>query len=158
MAKFSTQGKPASRDINVTPLIDVVLVLLIIFMVITPIYIYEMAINMPQTKQVVSQSKLSFEPAKAAVCEDGSYAFNGQIMELEEVEAAIIDNLATRSQLSKERGMNYAHVVFVDGHPNAPYPNMLRLMDTVMKAKAEKIGIAKLKTEEGEFDACGTGS
>jgi biopolymer transport protein ExbD len=151
MGKFNNQGKPASRDINVTPLIDVVLVLLIIFMVITPIFIYEMAVNMPKKTQVLAQSELPFEPAKAAVCEDGSYAFNGVVMPLEEVEQAVRKNLNARPS-------KYKRVVFVDGHPNAPFPQMVQLMDTVKNANAESIGVARLKTDEGEFDACSPGT
>jgi biopolymer transport protein ExbD len=151
MGKFTNQGKPANRDINVTPLIDVVLVLLIIFMVITPLFVYEMKVNMPKKTQVVPQSELPFEPAKAAVCADGGYAFNGVQMDLASVEAAIASNLAARPE-------KYKPVVFVDGHPDAPYPNMVLLIDAVMRTSAEDIGIAKLKTGEGEFDACGTGT
>jgi biopolymer transport protein ExbD len=151
MSKFNNQGKPASRDINVTPLIDVVLVLLIIFMVITPIFVYEMAVNMPKKTQVLAQSELPFQPAKAAVCEDGSYAFNGEIMSLEDVEQAVRKNL-------QDRPSKYKKVVFIDGHPSAPYPLMVQLMDTVKRANAESIGIAKLKTEDGEFDACSSGT
>ena len=52
------KGKAASKDINVTPLIDVVLVLLIIFMVITPIMIYEMAVNLPDKTETVQRDNL----------------------------------------------------------------------------------------------------
>ena len=45
------QGPGANGDINVTPLIDVVLVLLIIFMVLTPIIIEEMAVNLPSQQR-----------------------------------------------------------------------------------------------------------
>ena len=48
MAIRVKKGKPPAGDINITPLIDVVLVLLIIFMVITPILIHEMAVNLPE--------------------------------------------------------------------------------------------------------------
>jgi len=151
MGKYVNQGKPASRDINVTPLIDVVLVLLIIFMVIMPIFIYEMAVNMPKKTQVMAESELPFEPAKAAVCEDGSFAFNGELMSLEQLEMAVRKNLNARPS-------KYKRVVFIDGHPRAPFPQMVQLMDTVKVANAESIGIARLKTEEGEFDACSPGT
>ena len=47
------KGGGAQSDINITPLIDVVLVLLIIFMVLTPIIIEEMAVNLPDKTETV---------------------------------------------------------------------------------------------------------
>lgn len=161
MGKFVSKGKPASRDINVTPLIDVVLVLLIIFMVITPVFIYEMAVNMPKKRDgpPPPASEMVFKPAKTAVCEDGTYSFNGEAMALEDLFVAVDANLADRQRIAEENPpLELDNVVFVDGHPDAPYPNMVALMDTIMRVPQNdvKIAIAKLK-EEGEFDACGTG-
>ena len=50
--KMRGGAKSAESDINVTPLIDVVLVLLIIFMVLTPRVIEEMSANLPSKTEV----------------------------------------------------------------------------------------------------------
>ena len=80
-------------------------------------------------------------------------------MELEELFAAVDANLEDRQRIAEENPpLELDNVVFVDGHPNAPYPNVVVLMDTIMRVPQNdvKIAIAKLK-EEGVFAACGTG-
>ena len=48
---FSTSSKGVKNDINVTPLIDVVLVLLIIFMVVTPLLERGKSVNLPNSQK-----------------------------------------------------------------------------------------------------------
>ena len=74
--------KAAQSDINVTPLIDIVLVLLIIFMVLTPIMIYEMAVNLPDKTETVEQDDVPKDQLLLAVCGDGSIALNRKPYEI----------------------------------------------------------------------------
>jgi len=136
-------GKGGMKDINVTPLIDVVLVMLIIFMVITPIMINEMAVNLPEKTETVEQEDMPKQQVVVAVCEDGTVALNRQIMNMETLAVKVAQRLRSKSK----------KVVFVDGHPEAPYDRMVELMDAVRNAGADKIGLASLKTPE-EFRAC----
>ncbi len=135
--------KPPNSDINVTPLIDVVLVLLIIFMVITPILIYEMAVNLPDKTETVQQEDMPKDQLVAAVCRDGTYALNRKPMKLSELHEQVRKRLRVR----KEK------VIFVDAHPDAPYDRVIELMDMVRDAGAERIGVASLKSAE-DFRAC----
>ena len=64
----------------------------------------------------------------------------------------------TRKKIIRKVASGSKGVVFVDGHPEAPYENMVKLMDAVREAgnQAElkvKLGVATLKTEE-DFRAC----
>jgi biopolymer transport protein ExbD/biopolymer transport protein TolR len=63
-------GKGVKSDINVTPLVDVVLVLLIIFMVITPLLQRGKAVQLPRAK-VVSDLKHGGDPILLSVTPDG---------------------------------------------------------------------------------------
>jgi biopolymer transport protein TolR len=63
-------GKGVKSDINVTPLVDVVLVLLIIFMVITPLLQRGKAVQLPRAK-VVSELKHGGDPILLSVTPDG---------------------------------------------------------------------------------------
>jgi biopolymer transport protein ExbD len=137
------KGKPPNGDINVTPLIDVVLVLLIIFMVITPIIINEMAVNLPDKTQTVEQDDVPQDQLVAAVCEDGTVALNTVVMPLPQLEEDVRKRLRSKAQ----------KVVFVDAHPDAPYEQVVILMDTVRQAGAEKLGVGSLKLPE-DFRAC----
>ncbi len=63
-------GKGVKSDINVTPLVDVVLVLLIIFMVITPLLQRGKPVQLPRAK-VVSELKHGGDPIMVSVTPDG---------------------------------------------------------------------------------------
>ena len=130
-------AKGPEGDINVTPLIDIVLVMLIIFMVLTPIVIEEMAVHLPEKTEVIPQEDMPKDQLLVAVYDDGTVALNKKVMPLAELRTA----LATRLKAKSKR------VVFVDGHPDVPYGFMVKAMDTVRDAGADRIGIAKLKDD-----------
>ena len=80
------QGAGANGDINVTPLIDVVLVLLIIFMVLTPIIIEEMAVNLPSDSESRPPPKdKPKDQVLVAACGDGTFSLNRKVMPLSEL-------------------------------------------------------------------------
>jgi biopolymer transport protein TolR len=142
--RLAYDSAPTS-EINITPLIDIMLVLLIIFMVLTPIMVYEMSVNLPSKTETVEQEDLPKDQLVAAVCEDGSFALNRRIMDLDALHERVRKRLRPKPN----------KVVFIDGHPDASYERMVALMDTVRDAGADKIGIASLKEGE-EFRACST--
>ena len=139
-------------DINVTPLIDIVLVLLIIYMVVTPVMINKMSVKLPEKAEDVPEDDVPDEQILVAVCEDGSFSLNREVMELN----PLIDKV--RKKVIRKVANGDKGVVFVDGHPEAPYEKMVKLMDAVREAgnQAElkvRIGVATLKEEE-DFRAC----
>ena len=58
-----------------------------------------------------------------------------------------------RIDLKRRLRSKKSKVVFVDGHPDAPYDKMVTLMDAVRDAGADKVGLASLKKPE-DFLAC----
>lgn len=131
-------------EINVTPLIDIMLVLLIIFMVITPPTVTEMAANLPSNeKSEVPPDDVPKDQLVAAVCEDGTFALNKSVMSLDELADQVTRRIRSKSK----------KVVFVDAHPDAPYEQVVSLMDRVRDAGAERVGLAKLK-EADDFRSC----
>jgi len=135
--------KGGFNDINITPLIDIVLVVLIIFMVITPQTIDEMAVNLPKKTEIIQQNDTPPDQLVVAVCQDGRFALNKQVMPLEQL----------RDQLRRRLAGKTDKVVFVDAHPEAPYDHVVDLMDAARGCGADKLGIAKLK-EPDRFDGC----
>lgn len=142
MSSGGNDGQGMS-EINVTPLIDIMLVMLIIFMIITPPTLSQMAAKLPEQTEEVPEDDVPQDQLVAAVCEDGSFALNRKKMTLEELS----------TQVSKRLRGKSTKVVFVDGHPDANYAQMVSMMDTIRDSGAERLGIASLK-EGDDFRAC----
>lgn len=136
----SNQGM---SEINVTPLIDIMLVMLIIFMIITPPTLSQMAAKLPEQTEEVPEDDVPQDQLVAAVCEDGSFALNRKKMPLDEL----------ADQVSRRLKGKSTKVVFVDGHPDANYAQMVSMMDTIRESGAEQLGVASLK-EGDDFRAC----
>lgn len=153
--KKSVLDKPkkgAVGDINVTPLIDIVLVLLIIYMVVTPVMTHQMDVNLPEKTETVPEDNVPTEQMLVAACLDGTYTLNRSPIALGE----LTDQL--RKKIIKKRAAGEKPVVFVDAHPDVGYPMVVRLMDSVRDAGNQanikvKIGLASLK-EDKDFVAC----
>lgn len=140
--KVSEPGGGGMNEINVTPLIDIMLVMLIIFMVITPPTISQIQGKLPEKSEEVPEDQVPKDQLLAAVCADGSITLNRQVVTIEELAEQVKHRIGAADKL-----------IFVDGHPDAPYETVTRVMDTARDSGAEKIGIAKLKAVE-DFRAC----
>ena len=134
-------SKKGMDEINVTPLIDVVLVLLILFMVMTPKKIQNMASNLPPEDTEEPPPPPPDKPPEqlmVAIYADGTTALN---LEPYTSDDALLDILSRRLAAKDKK------TVFVDAHPDAPYGRVVSVMDLARDAGAEKIGFADLKDE-----------
>src|SRR5215813_15576968 len=68
-------GRPNS-DINVTPLVDVVLVLLIIFMVLTPLLEKDIMVRVPETEEVQDPQEVPPDQLVVSVSPEGEFSIN----------------------------------------------------------------------------------
>jgi biopolymer transport protein TolR len=141
--KVDDSSGSGMNEINVTPLIDIMLVMLIIFMLITPPALSQMAAKLPEKTESIPQDDLPKDQLVVSICEDGTVALNRKLMLPAEVAEQVRKRI--RSKAKK--------VVFIDGHPDAPYDIVVNMMDRVRTAGADRVGLARLETAE-EFDSC----
>lgn len=133
-------SKGPQADINVTPLVDIVLVLLIIFMVITPLLSKQLPIEVPQKAEIDEPPAETKDQLFIKLFEDGHVELNKNEVSLEELETKLLDTLASKKK--KER------VVFFDGEDYAAYGNAVAVMDIAKGAGAETIGMITPKDFE----------
>lgn len=140
--KLGTGGGAVS-DINMTPLIDIVLVVLIIMMVNMPIQIEEMGIKLPGEKtDTTPPPPDSAEQLVVALYKDGKLALNRRLM----TEDVLLYEVTRRLRpLTKKN-------VFIDAAAEVPYGQLVHLVDLAREAGAAKVGLARMK-ETGPLEA-----
>ena len=90
MAFSSGSGKGPMADINVTPLVDVMLVLLIIFIITAPLMQHKVKIDLPQTDVVAKDDDVpKVMPITVSVKEDGSLFWNDEAVTREVLESRL---------------------------------------------------------------------
>jgi biopolymer transport protein TolR len=106
-------GKGVKSDINVTPLVDVVLVLLIIFMVITPLLQRGKAVQLPQAK-LVSELKAGGDPILLSVTRDKKIFLDKNEVKKENLADALTNEMAAMPgspiMLKGDRDLDYKTV------------------------------------------------
>ena len=138
MSTGSSDG--ASPHINVTPLIDVLLVLLIIFMVITPLTPKGLETLVPQPPPPgTPPSKADDRTVVIIIERNGAMKINTE----DTTEAALGPRLEEIFKTRAER------VVFVKGDPNIEYQYVARAIDTAKGVGIDKVGLMTAKMEEG---------
>ena len=132
MAAGNSRDEP-SGEINVTPLVDVCLVLLIIFMVMVPKTIPEISVRIPpESKKATPQTNK--ETLVIGLSKEGGVTVNRNPVD----KAALAEVVETRL-----RGRD--PVVFVDFEDDAKYGEAVEVLGIAKKAGAEVLGIMKKK-------------
>ena len=121
--------KRPMAEINVTPFVDVMLVLLIVFMVTAPLLTVGVPVNLPKTKaQALSQER---EPLSVTIRRDGRiYLQNVPIAQ---------DDLVPRLQAIAQNG--YDERIFVRGDKSVDYGRVMEVMAMISAAGFTHIGL-----------------
>ncbi|MEP6492814.1 MAG: biopolymer transporter ExbD [bacterium] len=139
MAMGGGGGPGLSNDINVTPMIDVLLVLLIIFMAVLPSMRKAIDIQLPDPNPSVQPANANSNQIVLEVKPGGQYAINSEV--------STKDRLPTR--LKEIYDPRPEKIIFVKGSPGVPYGDVIYAMDVARGAGVKVIGIPPKDTPGG---------
>jgi biopolymer transport protein TolR len=127
-------------DINVTPLVDVMLVLLIIMMLVAPLLQKGVDVRLPQAANTTEKPDTQ-DQTVLHVTADSRYFVNGVQVDRRDM----ADRVAVVLEEKKEK------IVLIKGDEDAPYSSIMQVMDDLRKAQIENVGlITERKLRPGE--------
>ena len=136
MAFASNSGGGPMADINVTPLVDVMLVLLIIFMVTAPILSYPIDIDLPQKSLTPPPEKLNPpDPIELRIDASGQVYWNASPVPL--------SALQNMMEAEVERDPNNQPTLQIDTNDDADYGILAKVLAAARNAQMQKIGFVK---------------
>jgi biopolymer transport protein TolR len=134
--KLSKDSKGPLAEINIIPLVDVMLVLLIIFMITAPMMQHGMNIDIPKvtTKPLPTKD----EPQMLSIAGDKQLVLNEKKLDVKDLKAAI--QLLFSNKSNKE--------IYLRADKNVPYGFVVTCMGIVREAGIEKVNIVTRPAEE----------
>jgi biopolymer transport protein ExbD len=136
MAFASNSGGGPMADMNVTPLVDVMLVLLIIFMVTAPILSYPIDIDLPQrTNNPPEDPKEPPDPIKLRIDAAGTVYWNDS--------PTLVRALYSQMAAEVERDPKNQPTLEIDVNEDAQYEVLAKVLAAAKNADMKKIGFVK---------------
>jgi len=132
------EGSNISANINVTPMVDVMLVLLIIFMVITPMLQNKVAVDMAKVDNPESMPDADKEDAiVVAITRDGGVFLGQDKIAVDELGAKVRDKMADKP----------GKTIYIRADARAQYRAVEDAIDAVRTAGVEDVGLLTQKKE-----------
>ena len=123
-------GEGPKADINVTPLVDVMLVLLIIMMIVAPLLQQGVALTLPIAQNSAEKPETQ-EDTVVAITADGRFHVNGKAVPDADLRRAVEEALEQKKQ----------RILIVRADEDASYGDVMQAMDELRAAGLEDIGL-----------------
>jgi len=123
-----------NSEINVTPLVDVCLVLLIIFMVVLPTLVNGVPVQLPETKKTADVEKRTFP---VTVKDDGTVYLDQLIVRADEVPSALQRLRATES----------SRPIALRGDKRVPYGQVVTVLTALRDAGWQEIALVSVEKQ-----------
>ncbi|MFC3873256.1 ExbD/TolR family protein [Neisseria musculi] len=120
-------------DINVTPLVDVMLVLLIVFMITMPVLTHSIPLQLPTASENIKQETQPKEPLRLSIDADGAYVLGAESttkLGLEEI----------TEQLKQAKAENADLIVAIAADKRVEYDSVAQALHSAREAGISKIG------------------
>jgi biopolymer transport protein ExbD len=128
-----------TSEINVTPMADVMLVLLIIFMVVTPMLQKGVSVDLAKTKNPMDMTEADKEDSiLVAVARDGKFYLNQDRVNIDDLAGQVTEKLKDRVDKT----------IFVKGDARAKYADVVQVVENLRVAGVDKIGLLTEKIDE----------
>ncbi len=126
------EGSKVNSNINVTPMVDVMLVLLIIFMVVTPMLQKGVSVDMAKVNNPEKMADADKEDALLiAVSKDGKVYFGKDQIQPADLTQKVKDRLTSRTDKT----------VYIKADARAKYSYVVEVVDNVRAAGVDKVGL-----------------
>jgi biopolymer transport protein ExbD/biopolymer transport protein TolR len=144
MSQAKKRMPNVNSDINVTPMVDVMLVLLIIFMVITPMLQKGIPVTLAKTDSPIKMPEADKEDSLiVAVMRDGKIYFNSDVVTPEQLTDKVKDRLQNKADKR----------IFVKADAGAKYGNVVAVVDDVRSAGVDQLGLLTEERKQGSLES-----
>ena len=133
-----------NSEINVTPMVDVMLVLLIIFMIVTPLLQQGVSVNLPRDMNSPDQDPdIAKDTSVVIAIPDNSNFYIGK-------EQYPLDALGDKVKKLMENKTPDKRIVYIKSGVDVDYGRVVQAIDTIRKQDIDKIGLVADKKKGGE--------
>ena len=140
MSGGSDDGEPM-MDMNMTPLIDVLLVLLIMFIITIPIQTHAVKVDLPVNDPTQQKPPIDPEKNKVSIDSAGTISWNG----------APVDEVTLRQYLDQTAGMNPEPELHFQPDPQARYEVVDRTLAVIKRSNVSKLGFIGNEQYRNDF-------
>src|SRR6202166_668891 len=139
MAHFKPQAAPVMSTPNIIPMADIMLVLLIIFMVVTPMLQKGMSVEMAKVNNPTDMPNADRDDAIiVGISRDGAIFLGNQKTALDQIGSLVRDRISNRVDKT----------VFIKSDGRAKYGDVVKLVDEVRSAGVDNVGLLTDKLEQ----------